>query len=109
MTILAPCRANSSAMDAPMPLLPPVTMAAFPLRLMMCTPYSSRCLYTSRLLALLFGRRHAAARDVERQSRQYQRNNRRHTVDRVQAQPGIVLQRSDAKRCNAIPHLIERD
>src|SRR6516165_7748411 len=107
--MLAPCLASAITMDAPMPLLPPVTMATFPFRLMMCTPYRSRCPYTSRLLALLFGRGNAAARDVERQSRQYQRNNRRHTVDRVQAQPGIVLQRSDTKRCDAIPHLIERD
>src|SRR5215831_13431196 len=38
MTILAPCFANSRTMAIPIPLLPPVTMATFPLRLIVISP-----------------------------------------------------------------------
>src|SRR5262245_22167278 len=39
MTRLAPWRASSSTMAWPMPLLPPVTMATFPLTLTSCPPW----------------------------------------------------------------------
>src|SRR5215468_2583521 len=38
MTILTPCFANARTMAIPMPLLPPVTMATFPLRLIVISP-----------------------------------------------------------------------
>src|SRR6516165_8477377 len=48
MTMRAPCLANSSTIALPMPLLPPVTTATFPFRLMTVLPVDK---VTDRLTA----------------------------------------------------------
>jgi hypothetical protein len=60
----------------------------------------------SRLQRLTAGRRRLVERDDDGQSRQDQRNHRRKTEECIQAQPGVVLQRTDAKRRDAVPQMM---
>src|SRR5262245_15818139 len=99
MTTRAPCLASCSTIALPMPLLPPVTMATFPLRLMMLLPCDE---VTNRSAAF-------TPHQNEGQGRHGQRNRARPADDAVQTQARLLLQRSHSEGRDVIAHLVKRN
>src|SRR5262245_16066129 len=104
MTTLAACLASSSTIALPIPLLPPVTMATFPFRLMTVLPIEWVTAHSAAP-----ERGGLAPDDQEGQGRHDQRHCGRPADDAVQTQPDLLAQRSHAESRDAVAQLVKRD
>src|SRR5262245_10162884 len=103
MTMLAPCLASASAMALPIPLLPPVTMAIFPLSAMVDSPSALVEWRVDSRLVLMATHHEGGER------RHGERHHRGGAEDDVEPQPGALVQRPHPESSDTIAHLIERD
>src|ERR1044072_318767 len=109
MQTLAPSSASARTIALPIPVLPPVTMADFPFKLMV-PPRSPYGLTTSHL-ARYVQRHHASSRPLgedEREPAQHDLDRCRPCEERRERDSGF-LQLATADRSDAVPHLIEGD
>src|SRR6478735_7189944 len=106
MTMFAPCSARARTMPLPMPLLPPVTMATLPSRLMVwLLQWWGSC--GGRWVGGT-GRVSLGGRDHERGEAHHHGNTGGDAEQRRKGDAGS-LQRAGAEGGQAVPQLVERD
>src|SRR6476620_4258440 len=109
MQTFAPSSASASTIALPIPVLPPVTMADFPFKLMVSLPrFPFSNITTSREIRPSRSGRRRSSREDERQQTHGERDHGRPYEQRGQRRAG-VLQLAAADRRDPVSDLVERD